>query len=154
MTRGVNQGRLVTVLDGLEARAEADPTDVYLAQLVRFARAIQAQHPDAYAQAMIESTGERARPADHPRATDPDQGDWLMAINTTPPTAHDYERTIHQYRQHIEQLEAVVEAVLAAADRWAAPGHRGGCCCMANSREIRDLLDITEHLDTEKDGLS
>lgn len=62
-------------LDGLEARAEADPADVYLAQLVRFARAIQAQHPDAYAQAMIESTGERARPAAHPRATDPDQGD-------------------------------------------------------------------------------
>lgn len=131
------------VLDGLEARAEADPTDVYLARLVRFARAIQAQHPDAYAQAMIESTGERARPAAHPRATDPDQGDWLMAINTTPPTAHDYERTIHQYRQHIEKLEAVVEAALTAADRWDADSTscRVGCCCTANAQEIQDALD-------------
>lgn len=48
----------MTFLDGLEARAEADPTDVYLAQLVRFARAIQAQHPDVYVRVMRESVGE------------------------------------------------------------------------------------------------
>ena len=38
-----------------------------------------------------------------------------MAINATPPTAHDYERTIRELREYVERLEAD----LAAARRPA-----------------------------------
>jgi len=40
-----------------------------------------------------------------------------MAVNTTPPTAHDYERTIDQYRQRIDQLEKAIDAALAPEGR-------------------------------------
>lgn len=69
-----------------------------------------------------------------------------MAINTTPPTAHDYERTIHQCRQRIDQLEAAVDEVRAAANRWGADSTscRVGCCCTATAQEIRNRLDEVE----------
>lgn len=64
-----------------------------------------------------------------------------MAINTTPPTAADYERTIGQYRQRIDQLEKAIEAALAASDRRDC---RVGCCCTATAQEIRNPLDEVE----------